>query len=91
MLDDAWISENDRMRWYVAVHIGIRRNQYIVSDRDITNNCTVYSDPHAIADYRCAFAPASIFLSDRNAFMYIAIPSNNCCLINRYTIRMSDI
>ena len=75
----------------IAINKGIRRDQNVIPDTHVSDDGRVASDPYAISDRRYAFSYSPIFLTDRNAFMNIAVfPDLRFC-VDRNIINMSEI
>ena len=91
MFYDARVSKNDRMIWNIAINIGIRSYEHIITYHNISNNCRIYSNPNFITNMRCSFSFSSVFFSYCNAFMNIHIIANYHFGINGYSVRMSHI
>ena len=62
MLDNAQIDKNHRVRQNIAICIRIWGNQYIISDYNLSNDCSVHANPNAIANYRRALSYSAILL-----------------------------
>ncbi len=67
------ISDYDTIAWHVKIHIGIWRDQNIISYCNFADNHGIRSYPNAIAYRRRAFALATIFHAYRNSRRYITI------------------
>ena len=91
MLDNTRISEDNRMCRNITINIGIRSNQNVIPDCNFTDNCCIYTNPNAIANYRRALSYSAILLTNRYAFMNITITTNYRFGIDRYAKRMPDI
>ena len=55
-----------------------------------SNNCRIYSNPYIVSYRRSALSNASIFLTNCNSFMDIAILTNYYLIIYCDAIRMSN-
>ena len=91
MLDNARISKNHRMVGNVTVNIGVRRDQHIISNRNITYDSNIHTDPNLIPYRRYAFARASVFLSYRHTLVQIAIIADNCSWIDGNIVHMTQV
>ena len=76
------------MRRNVAVNVAVWRNKNVVSNRNVSDDNGIDSDPNSIADNRCPFSLASVFLPDENSLMYVAVFSDDCFRIYGNVIRM---
>lgn len=91
MLDNTRIAENHRMRRNITIHIRIRSNQNIIPDCYFADNCCIYANPNAIANYGRSLSHSAILLSNRYALVNITITTNYRFGIDCYTKRMPDI
>lgn len=91
VLDDAWVAEYHTMVGNIAVHIGIGRDQHIISNRNVSYDGRIRSDPDLAANFGCAFSDASVLLTNGHTFVNIAIFSNAGFRIDRNIIRMAKI
>ena len=82
MLYDAWIAEYHWVRRHIYIHEAAWCYQHIVTNGDVSHYCCIDSNPHPIADYRCAFSDATIRLPDYHSFVNIAIFPDSGTRIN---------
>lgn len=79
------------MIWNICINICIWCNQNIISNYYFPYNSTIDSNPHLVANYWCSFSSASVFLTDCNTFVDIAIFSNNDLGVDCNAIWVSNI
>ena len=86
MLDNAGVTEHDRMRRYIYIHITIGCNQHIITNGYPTYNSCIDTNPYFIANGRSTFILSSIRLTYNYSFMDITIAAYTCfwvdCNIN---------
>ena len=75
----------------IAVQVSIGCNQHIVSDCNFTNHRRINPNPYPIT-YRWNSLPnPPVFSANCNSFMDITILPNYNFIVNRYSIRVSNI
>lgn len=87
----AGVSNDDRMRRDIAVEVGTRRDQHIVTDRHGPDHRGVRADPDTVADHRGTFPRAAVLLPDRHALVQVAVSPNSSCRIDRNVTCMAEI
>lgn len=76
MLDNARITEHNRVGRDIYIYIAIRSDQYIISDGNTTYNSSIDTYPYFIADGRNTLRLSSIRLPYNHTFMDIAVTSD---------------
>src|SRR5438105_455015 len=76
---------------HIEVYVSTWCNEHIIADSYFTNDNCIYSNPHGIADDGNAFELSAVGLSDGNSRGNIAIPSDDCFLIDDDRSKMTNI
>ncbi len=67
----------------VTVHICTRGNEDIVSNRNASDDSSVYANPHAVSQDGSSFSLAAVLLSYSRTFMQVAVRADDGGFVNR--------
>ena len=90
-MDDARVSNNNRMIRYIKVNVSIRSNQNIISNVHFSYNRRIDTHRNTIANRRYTFSLASVFPPNCTTLMKIDILTQDCTLSNCNIVRMTQI
>ena len=71
--DPGRVADDDAVGWDVLIHVGIGRDQYIVTDGDLSDQDCVGPYPDFVSEGRGALTGAAVFCADCDAFVQIAV------------------